>query len=134
MPAALYIPRLSVYRDRTCCGDDLCGLGGGSIVEELLCSFGELNAVLGHQYEGTLDNIAAILYSLLSRSDAAYGQRLYVVLEGGEGGVAYSVGVLGNGGNDVAGGGQLLTVLAGVICAGYGLEAVAGAAAGLPCR
>ena len=77
-------------------------MAGGSVVEELLCRFGKLNAILGHQYEGTLDNIAAILYSLLSRSDAAYGQRLYVVLEGGEGGVAYGVGVLGNGGNDVA--------------------------------
>ena len=132
MPAALYPSvYLSIYRDRTCCGDHFRGLAGGSIVEELLCSFGELNAVLGHQYEGTLDNIAAILYSLLSRSDAAYGQRLYVVLKGGEGGLAYSIGVLGNGGDDVTGRGQLLTVLAGVICAGYGLEAVAGAAAGL---
>ena len=113
MPAALYPSvYLSIYRNRTRCGDDLCGLGGGSVVEELLCSFGKLNAILGQQYEGTLDNIAAVLYSLLSRSDAAYGQRLYVVLEGGKGGVADSVGVLGNGSDDVTGRGQLLTVLA----------------------
>ena len=40
-------------------------------------------------------------------------------------------GVLRHGGDDVAGGGQLLTVLAGILGAGDGLKTVAGAAAGL---
>ena len=107
------------------------GVSGGGVIEESLRSSAELSAVLSDEDEGALDNVAAVLDGVLGRGDAADGQSLYVVLKSCEGSVADGVRVRGDGGDNVTGGGQLLTVLAGVLGVGDGLEAVAGAAAGL---
>jgi hypothetical protein len=52
---------LLVCGDNTGCGDNLVGISGSDVIEELLCSFAQLGIGLSYQHEGTLDNIAAIL-------------------------------------------------------------------------
>ena len=41
--------------------DELIGIGGGDEVEELLGRLAQLLTILGHQDEGTLHHIAAVL-------------------------------------------------------------------------
>ena len=78
-----------------------------------------------------VDTLAAVLDGSLRGFHTADCQRLDAVADRGEGGIADGVGVLGHGVDDVACGGELLTVLAGVLGVGDGLEAVTRAGAGL---
>lgn len=120
----------AVHRDSTGGGNVLGGFRAQGEVEELLCVLGELRAGLGHENERSPDDIAAVLDGILRGGYAADGQGLDVVLQRCKGSIADGVRVLGDGGDDVAGGGQLLTVLAGILGARDGLEAVAGAGTG----
>ena len=120
----------AVHRNSTGGGNVLGGFRAQSEVKELLCVGGEGFAGLGHEDERTLDDIAAVLDGLFRGSHAADRQSLDGILEGCEGSIADGIRVLGDGRDDVAGGGQLLTVLAGILGTGDGFEAVARAGTG----
>ena len=119
------------YRHSAGAGDQVGGIGGGGEVHERLGSLGERGAVTDDEVEVALDGVAAVQNGLLRGFHAAHGDGLHGLVHGGQGGVADGVGVGGHGGDHLAGGGQLILVLAGVLGAGDGLEAVAGAGAGL---
>ena len=112
--------------------DQLRRIRGGCEVEELLRLLRKGRVRLGDQDKGPLNDIAAVLHRILCGCYAAYCDGPHGVLDGGEGGVADGIRVLGHGGNHIAGGGQLLAVLAVVCCAGDGFKAVPGSAAGFP--
>ena len=52
---------LAVGGNHTGSGDDVIGLTLGGVVEERLSNGAELNAFLGDQHEGTLDEVGAVL-------------------------------------------------------------------------
>ena len=120
-----------VCGNHTGCGDDLVCLTVGSVGEEGLSGFAQLHAVLGDQYERTLDGVGLILDGLLAGSHALDLDGLDGVLHRSQGRVADGAGVLGNCGDNVTGGGQLLTVLAGILNTDDLFEAAAGAGTGL---
>ena len=120
----------AVHRNCAGRGDVLGSFRAQGEVEELLGVVGERFAGLGHEDERTLDDIAAVLDGLLGGSYAADRQSLDGILEGCEGSIADGIRVLGDGRDDVTGGGQLLTVLAGILGTGDGFEAVARAGTG----
>ena len=127
-----YIPGfLSVRRNCAGRGDYLCRVCGEGEVKELLSRLGEGGAFLGYKDEGALDNIAAVLHGCLARSYAADAYRLDGILKRSERCIADCIGVGGYGCDNVAGGGQLLAVLAVLGGAGDELEAVTRAASGL---
>ena len=119
-----------VHRNRAGARDYRRSVSRGYVIEELLRGFGERGVGLGNEYERTLDDIAAVFDGLLGRSDSVYGQSLDGVLNRRERRVADGVRVGRDGGDDVSGRGQLLTVLAGALGAGDRLEAVARTASG----
>ena len=118
-------------RHRTGGSDDLIGIGAGGEIEEGLSGFAEGLAGAGGQDEGALNGVGAVQHGLLRGGHAAHGQSFDAVLHSGEGGVADGVGVAGHSGDHIAGGGQLLVVLAGFLGACDRLEAVPGAGPGL---
>ena len=122
-----------LLRDRNgaCCGDKCRRIARHREVKELLCRVRELRAILRDEHEGSLHCVAAVLDGLLTRADAVNAHCLDVVLERCQRGIADGSRVLRDGGDDVAGGGQLLTVLAGVLRAGDRFKAVTRAGASL---
>ena len=114
--------RLSYFasdgRDHTGIGDDLLCILRCNIGEESECCIAQGSVSSGYQHEGTLHHISAILYAFLSSCNTVHSQGFYRVLYGGHGCIADSPGVLGNAGDNIAGTGQFLTVIAGILSAG----------------
>ena len=121
----------SVCGDNTGSGDDLMGSFGSDEVEECLCRAGQLGVTLGDQHEGTLDGVSLVLDRFLNGRNAADPDGLDGVLDGSQRSVTDGAGVLGYSGDHVAGGSQLLTVLAQILNANDLLEAAPGAGTSL---
>ena len=84
---------LSVSGNCACRADDAAGGCGQCEVIEGFCYIGELCALLGYQYEGTLYHIAAILYCFLTGSYTVYYKCLDGILYCCERSVTDSAGV-----------------------------------------
>lgn len=117
-------------RDSARTADYIARRLGSGIVEELLCAFRKSGSALCDENKGTLHGVTAVLDRFFAGRDSVNAERLYGILDGGEGGVADGVGIGGDRGNDVARGCQLLTVFARVLCACDGFKAVSCAASG----
>ena len=129
----LFCSRIFVAHFVVCCNcagrrNDFSSIRRSDIVKKLLSRFGKHCSVLGYKNKGALNKIAAVLDRFLGGNNAVHGKSLYAVFKSGEGGVAYGVGILRNSGDNIAGGGKLLAVLAGILCIRNGFKAVAGAA------
>ena len=112
--------------NHTGCDDQFVSILAQSIIKERLGCCTQLSISLGDQNKGTLDHIGAIQDGLVAGSNTANSQSLNTILDGCNRCIADSTGILRNCGDDVAGRGQFLAVLASILGTGDGLKAIAG--------